>query len=596
MPLTLFAIPDQAGAETNHFAIEMPCARQPDPDPRPRTARCKGLKDWPPDERAAGRDPVLRLPHHGRHRPADAAAGRARAGGCAGAARLFDSPLVPALLPVRRAARLRRRDRRLDDDRGRPPALDRLRPDAHGRLGVAVAHRRATCCSRCSATWSSISIIFPAGVLVMLRIVRQGPGGGRSRRADRERPAAAGRSTVQLPAERRGVDGRRPRLRADLDRDPRRSASSSTCCSTASISASASSTASRPTPTSRNLMMNSIAPIWDGNETWLVLGGVALLAAFPLAFAIIIPALYFPILVMLLALIFRGVAFEFRFRDSEHRTLLGPRLLLSARRSRPSRRAWCSAPSSRASRSTGAQFAGSSLRLPHAVLAADRHRAGVRLRPARRRLADPQDRGRAPGLGAPHGADAASSASLVGDRRGQPLDAVRQPARSPRAGSPGPTSLFLAPVPIATAALPCWSGARLHGTSRGRRRSSARSACSLLSYLGIAISLWPMIVPLQVHAVGGRLVAKHAGLPAGRHAVPAAGHPDLHRLVLLGVPRQGARRHRLSSLKSLVRPRPSGASRSALECRMRRSCSRSPCGSGRRAGPAPCAVRQASPG
>ena len=68
------------------------------------------------------------------------------------------------------------------------------------------------------------------------------------------------------------------------------------------------------------MIMNSIAPIWDGNETWLVLGGIGLLAAFPLAFAIIIPAVYFPILVMLLALIFRGVAFEFRFRDAEHKT------------------------------------------------------------------------------------------------------------------------------------------------------------------------------------------------------------------------------------------------------------------------------------
>ena len=71
---------------------------------------------------------------------------------------------------------------------------------------------------------------------------------------------------------------------------------------------------------SRNLVMNSIAPIWDGNETWLVLGGLALLAAFPLAFAIIIPALYFPVLLMLLALVFRGVAFEFRYRDSEHKS------------------------------------------------------------------------------------------------------------------------------------------------------------------------------------------------------------------------------------------------------------------------------------
>jgi cytochrome bd ubiquinol oxidase subunit II len=67
----------------------------------------------------------------------------------------------------------------------------------------------------------------------------------------------------------------------------------------------------------RSLMMNSIAPVWDGNETWLVLGSVGLLAAFPLAFAIIIPAVYFPILFMLLALIFRGVGFEFHFRKAE---------------------------------------------------------------------------------------------------------------------------------------------------------------------------------------------------------------------------------------------------------------------------------------
>jgi cytochrome d ubiquinol oxidase subunit II len=64
----------------------------------------------------------------------------------------------------------------------------------------------------------------------------------------------------------------------------------------------------------RSTVMNSIAPVWDGNETWLVLGGVALLTVFPLAFAIIIPAVYFPILLMLLALVFRGLAFEFRFR------------------------------------------------------------------------------------------------------------------------------------------------------------------------------------------------------------------------------------------------------------------------------------------
>ena len=68
----------------------------------------------------------------------------------------------------------------------------------------------------------------------------------------------------------------------------------------------------------RNLMMNSVAPVWDGNETWLVLGGTALLAVFPLAYAIIIPALYFPIALMLLGLILRGVAFEFRFKATRY--------------------------------------------------------------------------------------------------------------------------------------------------------------------------------------------------------------------------------------------------------------------------------------
>ncbi|MGH7084789.1 MAG: cytochrome d ubiquinol oxidase subunit II [Acetobacteraceae bacterium] len=69
----------------------------------------------------------------------------------------------------------------------------------------------------------------------------------------------------------------------------------------------------------RPLIMNSVAPIWDGNETWLVLGGLGLLAAFPLAYAIIIPAVYFPILAMLRGLVFRGVAFEFRFKHETAR-------------------------------------------------------------------------------------------------------------------------------------------------------------------------------------------------------------------------------------------------------------------------------------
>jgi len=69
----------------------------------------------------------------------------------------------------------------------------------------------------------------------------------------------------------------------------------------------------------RDVMMNTVAPVWDGNETWLVFGGGGLFAAFPLAYSIIMPALYIPVLVMLFALVFRGVAFEFRFKAERSR-------------------------------------------------------------------------------------------------------------------------------------------------------------------------------------------------------------------------------------------------------------------------------------
>ncbi|EPG7966717.1 cytochrome d ubiquinol oxidase subunit II [Citrobacter koseri] len=72
----------------------------------------------------------------------------------------------------------------------------------------------------------------------------------------------------------------------------------------------------------RDMMMNTVAPVWDGNETWMVLGGAALYGAFPLAYAVIVDALSVPLTAMLLGLIFRGVAFEFRFKATpEHRPL-----------------------------------------------------------------------------------------------------------------------------------------------------------------------------------------------------------------------------------------------------------------------------------
>lgn len=76
-----------------------------------------------------------------------------------------------------------------------------------------------------------------------------------------------------------------------------------------------------PTEHHRDVMMNSVAPVWDGNETWLVLGGAGLLAAFPLVYSVFLPALYIGVFLLLAGLIFRGVAFEFRFKAKTSRYL-----------------------------------------------------------------------------------------------------------------------------------------------------------------------------------------------------------------------------------------------------------------------------------
>ncbi len=76
-----------------------------------------------------------------------------------------------------------------------------------------------------------------------------------------------------------------------------------------------------PDEEGRDVMMNSVAPVWDGNETWLILGGAGLLAAFPMVYAVFLPALYIGVFLLLAGLIFRGIAFEFRFKARSSRYL-----------------------------------------------------------------------------------------------------------------------------------------------------------------------------------------------------------------------------------------------------------------------------------
>ncbi len=145
---------------------------------------------------------------------------------------------------------------------------------------------------------------------------------------------------------------------------------------------------------SRTLMMNSVAPVWDGNETWLMLGGTGLLSAFPLAFSVIIPAMYFPILLMLLGLIFRGVAFEFRLKANSGRHWWDRSFFCGLRRRHvfPGRRARRIRAGLRRVRPA---FRGRQFRLGHAVSARHRRGPAVRLRAARCHMARDED-GRRP--------------------------------------------------------------------------------------------------------------------------------------------------------------------------------------------------------
>ena len=246
-----------------------------------------------------------------------------------------------------------------------------------------------------------------------------------------------------------------------------------------------------PDTDSRNMVMNSIAPIWDGNETWLVLGGLALLAAFPLAFAIIIPAVYFPILVMLLALIFRGVAFEFRFRDAAHKTFWDHGF------------AWGSTIATFAQglvlgafiqgfEVDGRHFAGSSwdFLTPFSILTGLALIAGYGLLGAGwlilKTEGDLQDWARRLGKRCFLGVLVAVAVVSIWT----PLMDADIAAR----WFTWPNILYLAPVPIMTALLALVEWRALNGKAEALPFIAA-IGLFLLSYLGIAISLWSMIVP-----------------------------------------------------------------------------------------------------
>ncbi len=249
-----------------------------------------------------------------------------------------------------------------------------------------------------------------------------------------------------------------------------------------------------PNDRGRDLMMASVAPIWDGNETWLVLGGIALFAAFPLAFAIIIPAVYFPILAMLLGLIFRGVAFEFRHNAQTSRKLWDRSFF------------WGSLVATFAQGCVlgkfvlgfaveGRQYAGSSLDWVHPFVLA----VGVGLVFGYVLLGATWLVMKTEGP-LQKWARGKAQVGLVGVLAFIAMVSLWTPVLDARIAArwfAWPNIAFLAPVPVVTAALAWWLWRSL---ARGRDLAPFLAAMGLFAmcYLGLGISLFPYIVPPSI--------------------------------------------------------------------------------------------------
>ncbi|WP_413988123.1 cytochrome d ubiquinol oxidase subunit II [Labrys okinawensis] len=246
-----------------------------------------------------------------------------------------------------------------------------------------------------------------------------------------------------------------------------------------------------PDTPSRNTIMNSIAPIWDGNETWLVLGGLGLLAAFPVAFAIIIPAVYFPILVMLLALVFRGVAFEFRFRDTEHKTFWDHAFCYGSGIATFAQGVVLGA-FIQGFQVTGRTFSGSSFDFltPFSVLTGVALLFGYGLLGSGWLILKTEGAVQA-------AARMQGRVCLLGVIVAVAIVSIWTPFMSPAISARWfgwPNTLLLAPIPIATAlvAILTW---RALGSEAEAAPFIGGIGMFALSYIGIAISLFPMIVP-----------------------------------------------------------------------------------------------------
>ena len=242
---------------------------------------------------------------------------------------------------------------------------------------------------------------------------------------------------------------------------------------------------------SKEMVMNSIAPIWDGNETWLILGGVGLLAVFPLAFAIIIPAVYFPILAMLLGLVFRGVAFEFRFKQPRIRRFWAGGFCVGSAVAAFSQGAVLGA-FIQGFKVSGRNFAGTSFDwlTPFSVLTGVALMFGYSLLGAgwliMKTEGELQDWARRMGR-----------ICFIGVLVCVGIVSVWTPIMDPAIATrwfSWPNILIFSPIPVITAALAALEWRWLNRDGDAGPFLGAMGLF-LMSYFGIAISLWPFVVP-----------------------------------------------------------------------------------------------------
>ena len=487
VPLTLFAIPSDK-AESNSFAIEVPWLGSliltHDLD-----GEVKGLKDFPADQR-----PPVAIPFFAFRIMVGCGVlmlGLVLLGGwLRWRGRLYDTPLFLRLAqfaaPLGFVAVIAGW---CVTEVGRQPWT------VYGLLRTAQSVSPSLTSYDVAISLAGYMIvyllIYPWGLLLMLRIVRKGPGATRrNSEIEAGRPEAPGPGRSGQP--RRGRD----QMTQVLDFVPLWTLLLGMAVffyvlldgfdlGVGMLFGLA------PDAASRNTIMNTIAPVWDGNETWLVFGGIGLWAAFPLAFAIIIPAVYFPILVMLLALVFRGVAFEFRFRDAENKTFwdhafcYGSGIATFAQ-------GLVLGTFIQGFRVSGRQFAGTSFDFlsPFALLTGFALLFGYGLLGAGWLILKTEGNVQA-------AARRQGRICLIAVLMAIGIVSIWTPFMSETIAArwfAWPNIAFLAPVPLATAAV-AWLTWHALGSETQATPFFGAIGLFVLSYLGIAISLYPMIVP-----------------------------------------------------------------------------------------------------